>query len=1416
MRQPHSPAFLVLSSFLLLFGAAPRSAWAQGSAGFDSCGVLGNQGSTITTVDFHPYKLPAFRYPYGNRDLEFLWSDSYSALFGRPLNAVRPPGPDTDLDLLGVTICHTLGTGAFGFSVPFIRLIYDYLRAPGFGRPPSVDVYNTNQLAVLGFAAAQPTYGDLDRNHADTYIFAPKFSGDPLWHAGGQYDGDGGNPSPQSPSAFLDAEEDVSSGHPASLDTAAAYALNSVDVPGPKPSQVGVSGTGDWTAPRGVFAYTFNHEFQHMVNNHSPGSVLTELLSAAATALTGPAPGAPTNDVPYTWSVFRASGNYQAWGGLTAYLTYNFRGTDPTFNGRADDLLWRWARSSDRSMIAGLGQQLLDANCTECAAKTYFNGLSATDRSNLLIHNWRVASYVNNTSLAEGQYGFTSPPLGYDPIAELGSWQDIDHLYPPDDTVNIEREIQLDTSHLTRQLTFAGRPTNIANPENSHVAALDQFGSEYWVIRSDPSLWGANRDLVVRIMPESRCSLRLFASAVAYTEENLPGGLPDKLWRHPSWAHLAVAPKWADLSLTTADPDPMEIVIPNFGQTNKAALVVITTGGPVETDGANEYSLAYRMNVGIRTAPYQSPNPVHVTSYSSPYFAALPTWAPAGDQVAFSRSDTGPGPDQVYRAPAAGGTPTALFPQPYNQYWPDWSPRGDWVAFDQDAGTGSCDIWAVNTENGQSRRITSSPLHESGASFSPNGQQLVYVRGIPYAGYQLRRVNLDGSNDAPVFERTTAVVNEPRWGPGGSTIYVVVSSGGVDSLYAVDAYYPNTVTQVARLASGELHFDPPRGAGRWAWDMSWQPLGTSLPTGGQCGFPSNESYRRVGLRDTPAGATETIYSRPRSDVQYPRWSWDGTRVAFVSSRSMAPVTPANILVGQVSYDHAPVFTGLGDQALTRGVAFQLSLSASDPDGETVSYECPQAFWPPGAGYNSGSHTFYWADPQPAGAEYFVVFRALDPSGGVSHRVVKYTVQSPGGGCPFVDTRTTAGWQVENSILGRSLTGALGLDAYRLKYGPEVASARIRLRLRENEQEFTTLDMAQVVAVDHAPSVRAYTVGNHVYVGTRVPAYHVTTVSGQDVTSLVSGTGSFYQGAPGDTLMVQMSAPRAGAAFGATSTQDGGGGEGGMEGDPKETEMASATFGTRAASPFEASAVDAGVLGSTGILVQVPDGIGGWRTMTQYYPRRYQDDTVLDSLGAGPCRLIFVGRHRLHFIGRYLRSASQPAPQALELLAARHSRLGDMKQTTSAADGAAAPLVPGDTLTMDFASGGTIPAGSVRDYFFLSTGVYSGTAPLAQQGSVTEGAPLPTQLALAQNHPNPFDRTTTIEFALPQPAPVRLEIFDLQGRLVAVLASGLWPAGFQSVQWDRRDGRGALARPGVYLYRLTAGEFRDTKKLLLSK
>jgi hypothetical protein len=144
-------------------------------------------------------------------------------------------------------------------------------------------------------------------------------------------------------------------------------------------------------------------------------------------------------------------------------------------------------------------------------------------------------------------------------------------------------------------------------------------------------------------------------------------------------------------------------------------------------------------------------------------------------------------------------------------------------------------------------------------------------------------------------------------------------------------------------------------------------------------------------------------------------------------------------------------------------------------------------------------------------------------------------------------------------------------------------------------------------------------------------------------------------------------------------------------------------------------------------------------------------------------------------------------------------------------------VPGggqQTVTASFDASGLRPA-SFRAILELTNAVLD-TAVILPVTLVVEGTPahdppakLPTQFALYQNFPNPFNPTTEIMFDLPVGAQVEVTIFNTLGQCVANLLHELRPAGTYGVQWNAEN----LAS-GIYLYRIKAGGFIETRKMVL--
>ena len=98
----------------------------------------------------------------------------------------------------------------------------------------------------------------------------------------------------------------------------------------------------------------------------------------------------------------------------------------------------------------------------------------------------------------------------------------------------------------------------------------------------------------------------------------------------------------------------------------------------------------------------------------------------------------------------------------------------------------------------------------------------------------------------------------------------------------------------------------------------------------------------------------------------------------------------------------------------------------------------------------------------------------------------------------------------------------------------------------------------------------------------------------------------------------------------------------------------------------------------------------------------------------------------------------------------------------------------------------------------------------------DGQMLPKEFALHQNYPNPFNPTTAIRYDLPQNGDVNIMIYDIMGREIRSLVTGHQEAGFRIINWDATNDYGQAISAGMYFYVIQAGEFRETKKMVLLK
>ena len=115
-------------------------------------------------------------------------------------------------------------------------------------------------------------------------------------------------------------------------------------------------------------------------------------------------------------------------------------------------------------------------------------------------------------------------------------------------------------------------------------------------------------------------------------------------------------------------------------------------------------------------------------------------------------------------------------------------------------------------------------------------------------------------------------------------------------------------------------------------------------------------------------------------------------------------------------------------------------------------------------------------------------------------------------------------------------------------------------------------------------------------------------------------------------------------------------------------------------------------------------------------------------------------------------------------------------------------------------------------FIVTLGFWATVPPEATAPTAIEAIDaVPKRFSLDQNYPNPFNPATRIRYALPEPASARLMIYDVLGREVSLLVDRQQAAGTYEVTFEAGD-----LPSGVYFYHLRAGDYSETRKMLIVK
>lgn len=1418
---------LVVCSLLVLAAVYCRPVWAGGvgvSDLRDTVAVSSTSDPNAVTgapFPFHLYKARLDRSPKARRDFDFLWSDTYKSRFRMPLDSLSGPEQINDLQRLAETTGEFPGINPFALPWTDIEAAVNLLSRTESYRAAT---YNADRFAATGFKVAQPTYPDVERNHIDAYIYAPSFSGFSQWPT---YVGDrrASDPSAdfsspgQFPSAFTSSAEDSLTGRAGN-----PLISNSVMIPGPLPNGVAATSATRWTRPGGTANAYLMHESTHAINADGGGETgYLHMFASGAEVVTGASTDAPRFDVDYHYTLGVTGGNlgnaYPHWQSFMAYLAFNWRGTDTTAGGWQDDLLPRWSKgSASERDLNGLASRLRNTECPECASYPGFVGLDSLARVQRLIHDWRVANYVNNPNLVGGRYGFP-PQFGFSPANQLGAWQDID--VAADNNVAVPPVFTVGQSPAGREQWFAGRP---AGPgASSRAFDLQMYGAEYMVIRADAGITSSTQRLLVRVRPDLAllhamvrfppvCALqldemragRLHASVVSYSQWN------DSLFRHPELT-TGVVTKSVLLDSLRED---LELEVPGFGSATKAVLVVLSLGdGPLGWFSHTGESLApTKVELGAWLVdPAVSASPVLVAGSTAGESAG--SWAPDGTRLVYRQREPNGSTRLYVKNASASGVATPLRSATTRQEGPVWSPRGDKVAYLEGDST---QIWFVDVASGQPVQsgYMMGRLHD--LAYSPDGGRLAYIRDLlmtdagpkdpprennpmqfQVLGFRnevrVRNVETGADSVAFLLQRDIAdslgtlyglrwtsssqYLTFSRFDAVGDTVNLLQLDTRTHALTMHDAQARGASIRELAPGEGPLLVETSR---KVPFQVSVNPLALVF-CGQQEGLTLADDLR-IAIRDTLAGTSAPLGTRPGAAITQPRWSPDGTRVVYTSTRG----GNSDIYVQQARPDRAPVMsnTVLPYYTFTNCAGFALNVGATDPDGDAVTY---RAYGLPSGATLSGSTQVVW--PAPVVGDHWFTVQALDPAGAVGTRLVHFNVYD-GGDCggggggegegeiiPGHGARQAADPnrllnpgsalpKAVNSFLDGVAPGEWASQSARLSAAQLDGSGHYIAKVVGLRPGEFKLDRARLLVVDHDATVVPLATQDGIALGSkRVPA-SISVLGGIGATDglMAAGTMVTLTWADSDSVAgVLLDCARAGAIN-------------------NEVQW--------------------------GIAIDVREG-EGWREVDVIKPRAGYDAIASSLDGAREARLRFLSDVSVRELAGYVLSGALNASTTTVPCTA--ASVPGAVDSLGGVDGSALRLTRGQSVALEFDAPGAVE-GMQRTLFLDYVAAFVPSTSGAGQTRATGGGSA-GRFALHPASPNPFERSAQIRFELPQASRVQLEIFDAQGRRVRTLTDRMFEPGEHVLLWDGSGTSGRRLGPGVYLVRMRAGSFRAEHRVV---
>jgi subtilisin family serine protease len=431
-----------------------------------------------------------------------------------------------------------------------------------------------------------------------------------------------------------------------------------------------------------------------------------------------------------------------------------------------------------------------------------------------------------------------------------------------------------------------------------------------------------------------------------------------------------------------------------------------------------------------------------------------------------------------------------------------------------------------------------------------------------------------------------------------------------------------------------------------------------------------------------------------------------------------------------------------------------------------------------------------------------------------------------GGCPYVFTKTDEGFQQDNNILHRSeFEENIGVDItdrYKLRLTPALQNNEYKFFITETDSDHSYLDRFRLFAIDHpAQTELGVTEANQIVMfnATSVVSSPDAWLNWENVTDYIryDSLPKGANGVPQDVLKMQFENTATKSAQLAR----------GKDIDGLEIESSDNAVITTLAAGIVGSIEDppakrpAGTIETSG---------GGRENTAQPFARREMESLIIIPVQVGNAtdsvRVNWARDFKMGYMAVTPILYSGFTQRNLNLGTAQHTRLGDVRAKLVSQNQQYAEMVKGDTIFLSFQNRAAVASGMKRSFVLETRGRYLTPRTLErgarqnqnpndrQSNSLNTNSPtgiLPKEYALSQNYPNPFNPVTVIRYELPEASAVKLQVFDMLGRVVATVVNERREAGIYEAVFNASG-----LSSGTYFYRLQAGTFVETKKMMLVK